>query len=153
MTIGRLRVNAPERLWEVPPLQVQTDAELGGVVVLLGADLSPGATLHAGAPLTITLAWQGRAEMEVSYRVFLHLRRPDGGLLTQSDGEPAGWTRPTTGWAPGEIVLDARTLDIPPDAPPGEYALVAGLYDPASGQRLPLPDGTDAVPIATITIE
>jgi hypothetical protein len=90
--------------------------------------------------------------METSYRVFLHLLGPDGSLFAQSDGEPAGWRRPTTGWAPGEVVLDERVLEIPADAPPGEYTLVAGLYDPGTGIRLSLPDGTTTVLIAPIIV-
>jgi hypothetical protein len=33
------------------------------------------------------------------------------------------------------------TLAIPPDAPPDEYTLVVGLYDPTTGVRVPLADG------------
>jgi hypothetical protein len=153
--LGRLRVDAPQRLWEAPPLEIPLDAELGGQVALFGADLAPAPaeSLRPPAALTVTLAWQALAEMDVSYRVFLHLLQPDGSLLVQSDGEPANWTRPTTGWAPGEVILDQRTLEIPADAPPGQYTLVAGLYDPDTRQRLSLPDGTDAVPITPIALE
>jgi hypothetical protein len=91
--------------------------------------------------------------MDTSYRVFLHLLKPDGSLLTQSDGEPANWTRPTTGWAQGEIILDQRVLQIPADAPPGSYTLLAGLYDPRTSDRLPLPDGSTAITITTLTLE
>ena len=150
--LGQLRVNAPERLWQAPPLQLSLDAELGQRAALLGANFAP-TSIKASAPLTVTLVWQGRAEMDVSYRVFLHLLKPDGSLLTQSDGEPAHWTRPTTCWAPGEVLLDERLLVIPADAPPGQYALVAGLYDPATADRLPLPDGAAAIPITTLTLK
>jgi hypothetical protein len=151
--LGQLRVNAPERVWTAPPLDIVTAAELGDQVILLGANVAPGTTLQPPTILTATLAWQARAEMETSYRVFMHLLRPDGSLLTQSDGEPVNWTRPTTGWAAGEVVLDVRTLDVPADAPPGEYALLAGLYDPDTGARLALPDGTDAVFVTVVTID
>jgi hypothetical protein len=50
-------------------------------------------------------------------------------------------------------VLETRTLEIPADALPGEYRLVAGLYDPDTGQRLPLPDGPTAVLIAPLTLK
>jgi hypothetical protein len=150
--LGQLRVNAPERLWQAPPIQLPLEAELGQQVALLGANLDP-AGIEPSAPLTVTLVWQGRAEMSASYRVFLHLLAPDGSLLTQSDGEPANWTRPTTGWAPGEIILDQRVLQIPADAPPGLYTLLAGLYDPLTSDRLPLPDGATAIHITTFTLE
>jgi len=150
--LGQLHVNAPERLWQAPPLQLSLDAKLGQQAALLGANLDP-ASIEPSAPLTVTLVWQGRAEMDVSYRVFLHLLKPDGSLLTQSDGEPAAWTRPTTGWAPGEIILDERVLTLPPDTPPGPYTLLVGLYDPTTADRLPLPDGATAISITTLTLE
>ncbi len=150
--LGRLRVDAPERLWQAPPMQLPLDVELGQQAALLGVNLDP-ASIKASASLTVTLVWQGRAEMSASLRVFLHLLAPDGSLLTQSDGEPAAWTRPTTGWAPGEVILDQRVLHIPADAPPGSYILLAGLYDPSTKDRLPTPDGASAVPITTLTLE
>ncbi len=49
---------------------------------------------------------------------------------------------PTTLWAPGEIIVDTHPID-PTTLPPGDYYLLAGLYDPATGERLPAfgPDG------------
>ncbi|MBU0702890.1 MAG: hypothetical protein KKC18_03405, partial [Chloroflexi bacterium] len=83
--------------------------------------------------------------------VFLHLTGPDGALVAQSDGIPADWTRPTTGWLPGEYITDARVLHIPPDAPPGDYMLSAGLY--ADGERLTAPDDSNAIPLVIIPVQ
>ena len=57
-------------------------------------------------------------------------------MRAQSDAVPAEWTRPTTGWLPGEYVLDRHAIILPADLPAGKYDLVAGLYDPATGERL-----------------
>lgn len=155
---GTLRVRAPERLWTAPPLAIRTDTLLGNVATLLGAnlqsttcDLQP-AICTPQSTLTVTLVWRAEAETSISYRVFLHLTDPDGKIVAQSDGEPANWSRPTTSWLPGEIVLDERILTIPADASPGEYVLSCGLYDLASSVRLTGADGADAVPLFTITI-
>jgi hypothetical protein len=155
LTLGRLYVDAPERLWQAPPLQLPLDADLGGRVSLLGANLDPNpdTPLAPAETLTVTLVWQAQAEMEVSYRVFAHLLGPDGELLLQSDGEPADWSRPTTGWAPGEVVLDPRSLAIPAQALPGRYTLVAGLYDPLTKERLRRPDGSDHVLVTEIDVQ
>ena len=72
--------------------------------------------------------------------------------MAQSDGIPANWTRPTTGWLPGEYITDAHTLTIPPDAPAGDYILYAGLYVP-DGERVTTPDGSDAILLTTIQVE
>jgi hypothetical protein len=85
--------------------------------------------------------------------VFVHLQSADGAIAAQSDGVPADWTRRTTGWLPGEYVLDARTLHLPPDLAPGEYSLFAGLYRPDTGERLTtavFPDGQ--VPLGKVVI-
>ncbi len=151
ITLGTLQVDAPDRLWEVPVLDVEVNTRLGDTGTLLGANLKPE-TLKPGVTLTVTLVWRAEAEMETSYRVFLHLLAPDGTLAAQSDGEPANWNRPTTGWLPGEYITDVHTLTLPNDAPSGEYTLSAGLYIP-DGERLTAPDGVDAVPLITSIVE
>jgi hypothetical protein len=148
-----LTITAPDRTFIPPPVDIETDARLGAVITLLGATLQPGThDLTPGAPLTITLVWRAEEQTPTSYHVFLHLVGPDGTLIAQSDGIPADWTRPTTGWLPGEYVADTRTLTIPPETPAGDYALSAGLYVPG-GERLAAPDGSDAIPLTTITLE
>jgi len=47
-----------------------------------------------------------------------------------------GWRRPTPTWRPGEVISDRYGVWLPPDLPPGRYALVLGFYDP-DGRRLP----------------
>jgi hypothetical protein len=66
---------------------------------------------------------------------------------------PAGWTRPTTGWLPGEVIVDTHTLAIPPDAPAGTYTLQSGLYDPDTGVRLADATGADAILLKRIAVE
>lgn len=101
-------------------------------------------------PSSVHLVWRAEAETAVSYRVFLHLLGPDGQIVAQSDGEPAHWQRPTTGWLPGEIIVDERDLSLPDIPPIGYYQLVTGLYDPSSGRRLTSADGADRILITTI---
>ncbi len=153
VALATIQVHAPERLWEAPSLDVETDARLGDVVTLLGATLQPETyNLNPGTTLTVTLAWRAEMEMDVSYRVFLHLVGPDGGVVAQSDGEPAGWTRPTTGWLPGEVVLDEHVLALPEGTAPGEYRLQAGMYILDEG-RLTTSEGTNTVALTIIRVD
>jgi len=146
-----LRVTAPTRSFTLQRVQRPIDVTLGEVTTLTGYELS-AETLRPGTPLTVTLFWRAEAETRTSYHVFLHLISPQGELVAQSDGIPAAWTRPTTGWIPGEYVSDRRMLDFPADAPAGEYALFAGMYVPG-GERLSAPDGADVIPLTTLTVE
>ena len=100
---------------------------------LVGFGLSPE-TLLPGDTLTVTLVWRAEAEVSTSYHVFLHLTGPDGDLAAQSDGVPAGWTRPTTSWVAGEYVTDVHVLSLSADARAGDYTLSAGLYTPGGGR-------------------
>jgi hypothetical protein len=114
---------------------------LGGLVSLVGFDL-PAAS---GGSLPITLYWRTEGFLDQDYTVFVQLLGADGKPLAQSDAQPDNGGYPTSLWQPGETVRDSHSLTIPASAPPGEYRLVAGMYLLASGQRLPVAGGGDAV--------
>lgn len=139
------RVEAPERSFVAPPVDVDLEVSFGQVATLVGASFEPEPTdVRTGETLTITLAWRAGAETDASYRVYVHLVDPDGGLAAQSDGVPGRWARPTTGWVMGEYITDVHTLRIPVDVMRGDYALRAGLYGPG-GERLTTSTGHDFV--------
>jgi len=141
-------INAPERVWRAPADLIRVDAVFrdaaqdSRVVRLIGYTLEPAAPVP-GETLTVRLAWQAVEEMEDSYRVFVHFVGDDGRVVAQSDGEPVDWTRPTTGWAVGEVVVETREIALPATLPPGAYTLRVGLYLP-DGTRLLTSDGQDA---------
>lgn len=54
---------------------------------------------------------------------------------------PRGGAYPTSRWRPGEVVVDTFDIALPPDLPPGEYAIEVGLYIPETGQRLGVVNG------------
>jgi len=85
---------------------------------------------------TVTLRWYAAEPVPTDYTIFLHLRDADGQLVAQADGPPLGGWYPTSWWVPGEWVTDDHAFPLPADTPPGDYRLVAGLYDPATGARL-----------------
>lgn len=145
IALGSLNLTAPERL--LTPREMATAVSVPFTL----PDNTPWATL-AGYTLTadpstlsLTLLWQAEAETAVAYRVFVHLVAADGALLAQSDAEPATWSRPTTGWMPGEYILDSHTLSLPTTLPatlpPSSYTLRLGFYDPDTGQRLSTDSG------------
>jgi hypothetical protein len=81
--------------------------------------------------------WQGLAEMDVLYFVFLHVVDEQGQIVAQHDQGPGKrGKQPTTSWLPGEIVLDPVDLILHSDLPPGKYTLRLGMYLPPDGPRL-----------------
>ncbi|MEA3342450.1 MAG: hypothetical protein U9R15_21005, partial [Chloroflexota bacterium] len=148
----RVAVSAPERSFDTPLAQHPISATLGGQATLLGYDLSGGAataSLAPGQPFTLTLYWRAEATAQASYVAFAHLLDGAERIHAQSDRVPAAGLRPTTGWLPGEIIRDIHTLTVVPDAPPGQYVLEVGMYDPTSGERLGLLDGGDRILLPT----
>jgi hypothetical protein len=119
---------------------------------LLSYDL-PTDTLLPGDKLPLTLYWQAEAEMEVDHTVFVQLLNSAGRVVAQVDVPPLAGAAPTTTWLPGEVLTDPYTLALPADLIPGEYRLITGLYDAATGQRLAVASGGDFVELGKITIE
>jgi hypothetical protein len=148
--IGQITITAPPHTFTPPPLPHTLDTTLEETATLVGFDLTGDA--QPGSTLTVTLVWRAEETPALSYRVFLHLLDAEGNLVAQSDGVPAGWTRPTTGWLPGEYITDTQTLAIPPEAAPGGYALQAGMYVPG-GARLTTDDGSDAIHLITLELD
>jgi hypothetical protein len=149
-----LQVTARERTFLVPPVPHRRAATFGGAIDLIGFDLEPD-SVRVGAnaqTLRLTLYWQCRREMERSYKAFVHLVGPDGKIHGQSDRIPLGDLAPTTGWSKGEVLVDAHDIPIGAGAPPGEYRLLVGFYDPQDGSRLPLEGGSaDSADVAAVS--
>jgi hypothetical protein len=138
-----LKIVAPSRSFERPQVMFPLQAQFEDVGTLIGYDLS-ATTLEPGDSLAVTWYWQAGAGTEVSYTTFAHLVGPDGRIYAQHDQQPLAGTRPTTGWLPGEYLSDSATLSLTADAPAGEYRLLLGLYDPATGRRLLYYEGGQA---------
>lgn len=129
------------------------NVNLGNQVMLVAAELEQ-IDVPPGGTLTLTLHWRAMAQMDTSYTVFVHLARADGSILVQQDSKPRNGAYPTTLWQAGEQVRDSYTLPVPPDTPPGNYWIKAGLYVPDTGQRLPVVDpGTAQVETDSIVVQ
>jgi hypothetical protein len=142
ITLPGVRVVEKEgRLFEPPPMQHTSGANFDDKVQLLGYDL-PTTRLSPGDTLPLTLTWRSlTSDMRESYTVFVHLVGPDGAIYGQWDKEPGQRSKqPTTGWVEGEVVPDPMPVPLAPDAPPGNYRVLVGLYLAPDGPRLPLRD-------------
>ncbi len=136
MDLGTIRVEGRSHQMEPLPVPRLAEASFGDVARLLGFGLEP-AVGRPGQTLRVTLVWQALAETSTSYTVFIHLLNREGQTVVQHDSLPGGGAFPTTGWLPGEYLVDHHTLDLPDDLPEAVYTLAVGLYDPVTGDRLP----------------
>jgi len=122
------------------------------LVRLIGVDLA-SSQLSPGTDVSLTLYWQAEGEMELNYTVFVQLLSDDWQVVAQEDTQPQAGAAPTTTWLPGEIVTDPHTLSLSSDVLPGDYRLIAGMYDPITGRRMSVSTGGDFVGLGTVTVQ
>jgi hypothetical protein len=108
-------------------------------MTLAGYDLKPD-SIRSGERLNLSLYWKANGSTAVDYSIFVHVVDADGQIRYQQDGPPVSGNAPTSWWRPGDLLRDDRELSIPDDLPSGSYLLELGVYDSASGTRLPLYD-------------
>jgi hypothetical protein len=137
--IGVIEVEAVERLFERPALDREVGARFGPTIRLAGLSADGGEE-----EFTITLVWESEGDISTSYTAFIHALDGQENIIGQSDTTPAEGARPTTGWLPGEVILDMHRLAVEPGM---VSALRVGLYDASSGVRVRLDDGSDAVAV------
>jgi hypothetical protein len=145
VTIGPLKVGGPPPGVTLTSAQPQTEVNqpFGGPpnVTLLGYDLEKGNCQEStgNCQLSIRLYWRSEAPLPLDYTTFVHLRNATGETVAQKDQPPLNGAYPTSLWDPGEIIADTINVSLSAPWPPGEYQLVVGLYNLATGARLPIP--------------
>ena len=138
-------------------IQNRLDAQFEHGITLLGYDLGES-TFQPGEAIPLTLYWQGAGPIGQQYKVFTHVLgevyniNSNNFLWGQQDNEPENGRRPTTTWRTNEIIRDAYAIPLDPLAPPGLYQIEIGLYDPVTGIRLLLDDGSDHRILTTIRV-
>ena len=97
--------------------------------------------LNPGEAIKVDLTWQGLKTWPENYTAFVHLVGPDGKVHGQVDQWPVQGTRPTSGWAAGQVVDDPYVITLPADAPRGKYEVEVGWYLLSTLRRLNVLDG------------
>lgn len=97
--------------------------------------------VQPGDMLLLELRWESLQPVTKNYHVFVHLLNARNDKIDQRDGQPVQWMRPVSSWQPGEEIMDHYGMILPPDLVAGTYRIVVGLYDPVTGQRLPVSAG------------
>jgi hypothetical protein len=111
-----------------------------------------------GQAICLVLNWLSAGNLTVDYTVFVHLVGPvqpatNSPLWGQHDGMPVDGLRPTTSWQSGEAIQEMRVILVPADAPPATYQVKVGLYNGATGERLPVAgQGEDQVTLLEVKV-
>ena len=144
------RAAADLAAWAVPPVA------FGGAVEIVAARwLTPEA--RPGQTAELLTAWRvldpARAgpaappTFASDAVLFTHVLDGAGGVLAQHDSLEA----PSWGWQAGDLLLQVHPVAVPAAAAPGDYAVVVGVYDRASGARLPTGSG-DTAPVPNLSV-
>jgi mannosyltransferase len=126
-----------------------------GPADLVGFD-AKGEARPAGR-VAIGLHFAPRQPFQRDLKVFVHLIDAGGKIVAQHDGQPCDGGCPTSAWRGGERILSEHPLELPPTLAPGQYAVVVGLYDARTGDRVlragPTPPGqSDRAVLGEITV-
>ena len=141
------RYSTPTSALEEHPVE----ATFADQMELTSCALEPSPSAPAEV-LHVSLSWRSLHSAKGDYTVFVHLIDESERIWAQHDGEPVGGSHPTSSWQPGEEITDHHGLALPADLPPGKYRLAVGLYDVATGERLPVVTGQGAAPTDRVLV-
>lgn len=126
------------------------DALFGDNIALRHVDLEwPGdsskfeagkVSAKAGEPFLIGLTWEALGPIENRYKVSLQVLDQLNNVVQQIDREPRDSFLPTSSWQSGQIIIDRYALEMSQELLPGSYRTILAVYDPTTGQRLPVWD-------------
>lgn len=130
VAIGETTAAAPVRTYELPADIEPLSARWENGIALEG---------YVQEESAVVVYWSARELMAVNLRRFAHVLAADGTMLQVIDGIPADWSRPVTGWLPGEIVADRLSVTLASD-----QTLRLGFYDTRTNMRV-LVDGAEYI--------
>ena len=145
--LGKMEFVERARDFDTPTVQHPVGLELDNVAQLIGYDM-PETSVAAGGAFPLTLYWRALDTTLTSYTVYVHVIGPDGIIRGQWDSVPGQGLLPTTGWLEGEVITDQYLIPMAENAPPWRYTILVGMYDPFTGERLPVAGFPDRDSIA-----
>lgn len=122
-------------------------------VELIGWDAP--SSVHIGEPVTMTLYFKSLRTIDLPFDVFVHVAGEHRWI--NADHTPQDGRCSTTGWRPGDIIVDRFSFRTASDAngapnPPGIYSIDIGLFRDQAGGWQNMPTATPGA-IATVRLE
>jgi 4-amino-4-deoxy-L-arabinose transferase-like glycosyltransferase len=127
--------------WETARQPLPGPALFGAQWQLLGYTMLAEEPPAAGEPLALLTYWQVVQEGARPLKLFVHVLDGAGQLVAQDDGLDVR----VPGLRAGDSFAQLHTITLPPELPPGRYALQIGVYDAQSLERLTVPVTPDLV--------
>lgn len=137
---GRFKLATAPR--DPPPTVAEEPAlryRLGDAIGVEAIQVAPEKAVR-NQEMAIELALRALGRPAADYTVFAHLVDAAGDQVAGYDQPLTGGYYPSGLWEAGERIVHRHRLPIPPRLPDGVYTVRVGLYDPQTGQRLPVQD-------------
>ena len=153
MSAYRVARESDYLLARVPALSNPVAVRFGDALELAGLDETEW-EVATGRAFEMSYVWRSLAPAAGDYQVFVHFVDSDGLVRFQQDHEPVGGAYPTGRWERGDVVKESFLVIAPQDVAPGAYDVIVGVWDPATGARLPAAGSSagDAVRVGRLTI-
>ncbi len=144
------QVTGSSRIFAPPPFQTPIGAHFGERLLLHGVIEPLQIAPRAGEQVAFTLVWQAISRMGADYTTTVQWLDSEGKLVSQAD---LPLPRGSSNWLRDQVELQTVFVDAPPL--PGDYRLVAAVYDAASPDftRLLTPEGSDLVDLGIVTVQ
>jgi 4-amino-4-deoxy-L-arabinose transferase-like glycosyltransferase len=104
-----------------------------------------------GQFVPLTLYWDAAAPLAGGYVPVVEV--VDAGGILVSEASPTCALPPPAAWSPYYLNRAAFGVQDAAPLPPGSYTLRVSLREPQTGRRLPMADGRESAPLATLTIQ
>jgi hypothetical protein len=150
--LARATVEVVDRSFTLPDSLPNPVAVPFGQLAELRSWESDRRVIRPGDTLTVQLVWLARGSSDRPLKVFVHVVDETGRVVAQRDAEPGEGRWPTTAWLAGQVILDRAPIVLPATLPRGHYGIVIGMYDPLSGNRLPVTGG-DSVRLGDFMVQ
>ncbi|MCL4545123.1 MAG: hypothetical protein M1118_11095, partial [Chloroflexi bacterium] len=124
-----------------PDVHRLTNAQFRASVALAAITL-PSCPIGPGLGTFVTFYWRVQQPLPAGTWLFVHVVNSHGVKAAAFDGPPLYDTFPVTSWRQGDVIIDREILTIAKTAPPGDYTVKLGWYNPKTGVRIPLTSGT-----------
>ncbi len=140
--LNSLQVTPYVSAGEGEAIELPIDGTWPGGPTLVGLTYRPTTTVAdratPGGALVLDLEWQTLPE--TARKVSLQLLSPEGALVAQNDQEIRDG-------------MQQFVLLLPHSTTPGDYALTVTVYDPNTGQRFPIENGSELLQLDVVTVQ